>query len=359
MRHLRSFAILAGLIVGIAWVLLCQGDFGDTQLPAEHDGSAELPTGARGRGTAGSELSGDGGGEGDAAIHPLPAISHESVLAFGKFGEAFLRDRGESALNLLAVFTATQDRQFLQRALDRFPADPAVLYVAFFWPAEEGEDRTGLIERFKTVDPGNPVPYLFSAAELFAKGKSQNAVTALNAALDRPAFYTYFNERVKALSELALFAGADQFTAQRTAFLAQPMPEFDAGMGASRALQALIRQQRETVSGADLASQAQLLYGISRMLQTPEASRGFIGHLLGLTLEKEAVEVASELPANPLPFELQARLQKIAEMKQQAVDLSETVSRNGIHPKLRDEYIARSRRDGEVAARQWVVGQRR
>src|SRR5215207_7224583 len=84
--------------------------------------------------------------EGGASRGRFQGFDTDDLRGYGKFGGDFLRDRGESAYNLLAVFAASGGRKYLLRALERFPADPAVLYLGIA-NSPNDEDPASLIER--------------------------------------------------------------------------------------------------------------------------------------------------------------------------------------------------------------------
>jgi tetratricopeptide (TPR) repeat protein len=266
--------------------------------------------------------------------------------------DAFLAQRGESAFNLLAAFTATQDRRFLERALAKFPNDPAVLFVALE-TAEKGAAKTAMIERFKAADPNNPIAWVFSAADLFDGGKASEAVAELREALKRPAFYTYFMERAAALRELARFSGAGEFASESLGYFAQPLPHLSVAMKTSRELQAYVEAENAGGNGDGARSNVKLLHDLGKMFQTPEASRLLIGQMVGFAMERKALELAGTMLDSPLPPG-ESRLAELNQLKDETKSLVSVAARVYAEPPLWKEYFERFRTEGEIAALRWV-----
>ena len=211
----------------------------------------------------------------------LHGFSLEAMKPLAANGDAFLAKRGVSALNLLAVFSATGDRRFLEQALTLFPNSAAVLYVALADAPKE--DRAGLIERFKAVDQNNPLPWIFSAAEMFENGQPAAAIAEVREALMRPGFYTYFTERAAAMRQLALQAGAGEFDAESISLFTQTLPHLQAATSVARGLQAWVDSNSAGSDRSAMRDTAVIMYDLGRMFQTPEASRLLVGQLVGVS----------------------------------------------------------------------------
>ena len=139
----------------------------------------------------------NGNGEGAEQI-PEPTAEDAAL---------FLAKHGETPANLVVAFQKTQDRRLLERALELFPNSPLVLMAAVESIPNSAAPKPGVtyvpdaqrmeyIERFKAADPNNPLPWIFTAQELFKSGQTGEAVTDLRAALERPAFYRSEERRV-------------------------------------------------------------------------------------------------------------------------------------------------------------------
>lgn len=213
------------------------------------------------------------GGDGDGSPKPT-----------GEQVARFLAKHGETPVNLVAAFGVTRDRELVQRALELFPGSPIVLMAAIE-AARAGADpkpgetyqpdaeRIALIERFKAADPSNPLPWIFSAQELFKAKQTGEAVAAIRAAIERPAFYTYANERMDGARLIFEDIGLSPVESSFLAMVGLTLPHMGAAHQSSRGL---MEWQKAAADGGDTAAvdEALLLtYNLGRTFATPEASR--------------------------------------------------------------------------------------
>jgi len=302
-------------------------------------------------------------GEGDDAF---PKISGEDIARF-------LEKHGETPANLVTAFEKTRDRRLLDRALELFPNSPIVLMAAVDAvpggpPTKPGEpsvpdpQRMALIERFKAADPTNPLPWVYSAQELFKSGQMTEAVADIRASLDRPAFYTFASERTDSAQRLYEDLGLSPAEAGVVAMAGLTLPHMMAAQQASRSL---MDWQKAAAGSGDTAGAndaLRLTYSLGRTFATPEASRTLIGQLVGISMEARALKA---LPADVQPDWLTVTpSQRLAEMetqKQNVRDLTSGVDWliQGGDEQLLLEYLRRNRNDGELSALTWLKSQRK
>ena len=284
----------------------------------------------------------------------------------------FLAKHGEAAVNLIAVFEGTGDRRWLDRALELFPQSPVVLMRAIDAlgrPAlREGETyqtskrRLDLIERFKAADPSNPVPWLFSAEEFFKDKQTAEGIAEIRAALERPAFYTYSNERIDATERFYESLGLGTLEASALAMFGLTLPHMSAAQQSSRGLMEWQKSSAESGDTVAAEEALRLTYGLGRTFATPEASRLLIGQLVGFSMEKRALEA---LPADAQRDWLTvAPAQRLAEIERQKQLVKEVTAASDWVLKSRDEqlfaeWLRRVRTDGEAAALSWVKAQKK
>ena len=81
--------------------------------------------------------------------------------------ESDLRDNRRSAESLLAAFRATDDPALLREAVEKYPNDPRVNFVAYFAFRNESspEDRRQRPEAFKQSAPDNALANCLSAQD--------------------------------------------------------------------------------------------------------------------------------------------------------------------------------------------------
>jgi hypothetical protein len=304
-----------------------------------------------------------GGADGTGGAVPTPAP--EDITRF-------LAKHGGTAVNLVAAFERTRDRRLLERALELFPNSPIVLMAAIdavpLREAKVGEkygpdaERLALIERFKGADPNNPLPWIYSAQELFKSGANAEAIAELRAALERPAFYTYSTERMDSAQRLYEDLGLHPVEASLVAMAGLTLPHMSAAQQSSRML--MEWQKKATDSGdATAADEAlRLTYSLGRTFATPEASRMLIGQLVGISMESRALKA---LPADAQPAWLTVNpAQRLAEMDRQKQSVKEVA--DGLawvfqsqNEEVLSEYLRRMRSESEAAAFAWLKSQRK
>ena len=285
----------------------------------------------------------------------------------------FLAKHGESAVNLVAAFEKTHDRQLLERALELFPNSPIVLMSAVdsvpASPApkpgknyQSNPQRMEFIERFKAADPNNPLPWIFSAQELFKSKQTAEGLAEIRAALARPAFYTYVNERMDGAQRLYEDAGMSPVEAGLLAMAGLTLPHMTAAQQASRSLMEWQKSAADSGDTAAADDALRLTYDLGRTFATPEASRTLIGQLVGVSMEARALKA---LPAGTQPGWLsvwpEIRLAEMESQKQNVKELTaglDWVLQNQ-DEQLLTEYLRRNRADGELSALTWLKTQKK
>ena len=305
-------------------------------------------------------------GNSDNAGAPLPQVTPEDVARF-------LAKRGETAVNLVAAYGATHDRRLLERALELFPSSPIVLMAAIeSIPAgaapKPGEtyqpdaERPAFIERFKAADPNNPLPWIYSAQELFKAGPNAGAIADIRAALERPAFYTYSTERMDAAHQIYEDTGMNPTEAGLLAMAGLTLPHMSAATQISRTLTEWQKSAADSGDTAAANDALRLTYDLGRTFATPEASRTLIGQLVGISMEARALKA---LPADAWPDWLAvAPAQRLADMEAQKQNVRDlTINVDWLlqqqDEQLLAEYLRRNRTEGEYSALTWLKAQKK
>ena len=302
----------------------------------------------------------------DFSFEQIPEPTAEDIARF-------LAKHGETAANLVVAFQKTKDHRLLDRALELFPKSPMVLMAAVdSIPSgaapKPGEtyvpdaQRMAYIERFKAADPNSPLPWIFSAQELFKSGQTGDAVADIRAALERPAFYTYGNEGTDAAQQLYEDLGLHPVEAGVFATSSLFVLHATPAMQASRSLTEWQKTAADSGDTAAVSEAIELTYRLGRTFATPEGSRSLIGELVGFSMESRALK---SLPADAQPGWLAIPpAQRLAEIEKQKGDVTGLTA--GIdwlfqsqNEQLLSAYLRKLRNEGERSALTWLKAQKK
>ena len=158
MRRLPLLLAAAGLMAGAAW--LGWRSAGGVHGPAL-SGRAEGPTGTQRAGAT--------------RVAPTPAKPRPLETSQA---EALVRQRGGTALSLLAMARLTGDTAWLRRAAEADPDDPKVR-LALYHATEDPAERAAALAAYRAADPGNALGDYLTAWEAGQQGDTVGLASAL------------------------------------------------------------------------------------------------------------------------------------------------------------------------------------
>ncbi len=219
-----------------------------------------------------------------------------------------------------------------------------------------------MIERLKAAAPNNPLPWIYSAAELLKSGPSEEALAELRAGLERPAFYTYASEQMDAAKLLWEEKGFHPDIAGLLG--AAGIPIYPATPADQTVRMLMVLHKTASESGDTQRADAALksAYEMGRLFDSPESSRFLIGQLIGFAFESNALKA---LPEGTRPDWLAMDpAVRIAEIDQRKKIVAEAPGMIAALIQRRDsssysEYFRRLRFESEWEALEWLRAQPR
>lgn len=206
---------------------------------------------------------------------PVPREVFERWMASGR----------TNAEDFLAARQAGGGREFLLKALERFPNDPRVLLAAV--GLDDGPDaQRERLDRFKNAAPDNALADYLSARDHFQAGRSEQAVADLIAASGKGQFADYLVDAIQNTEELLLQAGKSPTEAKALAASSALLPQMAQLKGLAQNIAATERQYIAAGDHAAAENLARLGMQLSEHLTAGEGSRTVIGQLVGMAIER-------------------------------------------------------------------------
>jgi hypothetical protein len=282
-----------------------------------------------------------------------PRISREQA-------DAFASANGRRAEALLAAWQASGDRSFLREAMENFPADPHVAYMAWTKsggvdsPEESAKAKAEWLEKFKQAAPDNAVGNYLSARSLMKAGDVDAALRELSDGQAKP-WRDYIHESIQNVEEAYRAAGFSEAESKAIATMGARLPHLSElrGLGKSLDEVAAARRQAGDTASADAALQWSLQLG-ERTGQ--EGTMTLIQQLVSVAIQRDAMKGLD--PGTPIGNGLTVE-QRLAALDQQRESIRQVARESGnIMPRLSEPdlaiYFDRLKLFGEQAAVQWA-----
>lgn len=286
--------------------------------------------------------------------------------------EGYLARNRRNADSLLAAFRATEDPALLHEALEKYPNDPRVNFVAYFAPIGNPdrssqfppEERRRELEAFKQSAPDNALPSYLSALDYFKAGQTDQAVEELMVAASRPQFQDYSLDFVQNAEEAYRSAGYSEAEAKAAADGWLPLPQLAQLKQLSLSMADLAQAYR--LMGDEASAQAALQIGLNlgQRLDDPQAF-SLMQNLVGTAIQRNLLATLDPNSAygnagQTVQNQLDTLAQRSASLKADLPIYGGQPQQMGVLPGNLSEqdlisFYDRCKLSGQAAALRWAV----
>jgi hypothetical protein len=269
--------------------------------------------------------------------------------------EAFLKNQGRTAMNLLVASRLLNDLSFVREAAKSDPKNPAI-QLELALRGETPEEKSAAITAFREVAPGNSLGDFLAAHQAFLTGDGAAAGAALIQSLDNPLFADYSQQLVAGSEQAYLEAGYEPTAAAGAAMFALTVPRAQPLMVVSKNLLSL---QQEFIRTADFdAAEPTVIIGLSLGQRIQDQGPYLIDQLMGVSIERQFLEQLDPLtqagPGGQTAGERLAALDaKLMEVRSLTSDFTEKFA-DADEP-TQAQYLEKMKSEGELAAMRWLV----
>ena len=278
----------------------------------------------------------------------VPRLSAEQV-------QSYLEKNHRSVGSLLAAFHATDDRTFLREAMEKYPADPRLDYVA--WSRSQSpEERRQWLDTFKQSAPDNALAHYLSARDSFKSGQNDQAVQELLAAATKP-IQDYSLDFVQNGEEAYRAAGYSDAEAKMIATSTLLLPQFAEFKQVGLNLVDLANAYRQSGDGASALAALQMGISLGQRLDEP-GSLTIIQSLVGIALQRLVLNAMDpNIPYGDPGQTVQNQIDALAQRREAIRALAQQAGT--VLPTMSDQdlisYFDRMKLFGEQAAIRWAA----
>jgi hypothetical protein len=284
----------------------------------------------------------------DLLAGKIPQLSQLEV-------DAFLKNQGRSAINLLAASRLLKDLKYVREAAAAEPKNPAV-QLELALRGESSEERAAAIAAFREAAPGNSLGDYLAAHQSFAAGDAGAAGVALARSLDNPLYADYTLQISRGAENAYLDAGYEPTSAAAAAMYSLTLEHVKPLMDVSEGLKSL---QDELIRAADFdTAEPTVVIGLTLGQRIQDQGPYLIDQLVGITIEKKFLQQLDPLTlAGPGGQTAGERLDtldtKLLEVRSLTAAFTEKFA--SADEVTQSQYISRMKADGELAAMRWLV----
>ena len=282
----------------------------------------------------------------------VPALSQVEV-------EAFLREKGRTAQNLLAASRLLKDLKYAREAALLEPQNPlAQLELAL--RGETPEEKGAALAAFRKAAPDNSLGDYLAAHQAFQSGDASAAGAALLQGLDNPVFADYSQQLADGSEQAYLSAGYEAQAASVAAMYTLAIERAQPLMDVADKLKGL---QDEFIRTADFdAAEPTIVIGLTLGQRIQDQGPYLIDQLMGNAIERKFLQQLDPLTeAGPGGQTAAARLEtldaNLLEIKTLTSGVAEAMVT--MDDATRSQFLAKTKAEGELAALRWLAARPR
>lgn len=287
----------------------------------------------------------------DVLTGKVPALSQVEV-------EAFLREKGRTAQNLLAASRLLKDLKYAREAAVLEPQNPlAQLELAL--RGETPEEKGAALAAFRQAAPDNSLGDYLAAHQAFQSGDASAAGAALLQGLDNPVFADYSQQLADGSEQAYLSAGYDTQVAAVAAMYSLAVERAQPLMDVADKLKGL---QDEFIRTADFdAAEPTVIIGLTLGQRMQEQGPYLIDQVMGISIERKFLQQLDPLTAaGPGGQTAAERLEtldaNLLEIKTLTSDVGGSILM--MDDAMRSQYLAKVKAEGELSALRWLAARK-
>jgi tetratricopeptide (TPR) repeat protein len=278
-----------------------------------------------------------------------PTLTHEQV-------EAYLKANGRNANNLLAAFQASGDPALLQEAMEKYPNDPRVDFVAAMDKDLPPEQQRQWLNAFEESAPDNALPNYLSALNYFSSGQNNQAIQELNAAAGKSQFQDYFLDTQENLEEAYLAAGYSVAEAEEIGPAQIQLPHLTALRNLGQDMVSLANSYQQAGDSTSAQAILQMDVNLGNNLNDPF----LISSLVGIAIERNALSAMDpDSPYGNTGQTVQEQINQLTQQKTQLMSINDQFNASVAPVMPQQDWVSYEQRRtifGETAAQQWAIG---
>lgn len=264
-------------------------------------------------------------------------------------------DERSYAEALAGVAVLTNDGELLRKAIETGPENPHLHFLGANSSNFPDEERLEFARQFFLKDPDNSFAGYLYAAKLLGSGAYEEALEVLKAADGRSGSDDFSTSTQLLIEDALMGVGFAPAAAKIRSLTDLQLPHFSELSSFVESLNGI----RENLAGSEAEELQGQTASMARRLASQAKSSTVLGHLVGLNLEKNALEGLADddpspyegLTAGEVREEIAKERAEIRELVSDFPDVEELIMTD---PELAERYVDRFRLVGELNAAKWL-----